>query len=284
MAYSGVSAGDPFRFNEWVNTGPPFGVGYSNISGKTLRSSTITPAATKVIITGGQSNMATACGTGTYSTVSANAHQLNIYDGGVYAGADPVLGCMNGNSGPSSISMRLADSVISRGKATNCVVIPIAIGGTKYDQWVPTASQTLYGRITAAILRSRVHSWEPDAIFWAQGESDASAATSAASITASITAIVNALRAAPISWSGPFYVGFYTMNNGVINGGLGAGNTAGVRKGIADSVSVPLNIVAGYDADTNLTVAGGFRLGDQTHCSSTGLATGATGWTTLAFP
>lgn len=277
MANSGASAGDPFRFNEWIDVGPPYGIGYSDLSGKTLRSSVIAaPLTTKVIITGGQSNMATACGTLTYTPVSGSADILSIYDGGFYSGQDPVLGCMNGNSGVSSINTRIADSMISRSKATRCIVVPIAIGGTTFAQWVPSASKTLFGRLTAAILRTRARGLEPDAIFWGEGESDNSAGTSAASVKASIWAIVDGIRAAPISCTATFYVGVYTMNSGV--------NSGPVQTGIGTSVDAGRNIVLGYDADTNLTVAGGFRLSDQTHLSNTGLSTAATGWTTLAFP
>lgn len=275
---------DPFRFNEFIAIPAPIGAGYNTTTGKTLQSSTsFTPASTKCIITGGQSNMTTSCGTVIYTTVSANAHQLNIYDGGIYLGSDPVLGCNFNTAAPSSINMRLADSVISRGKATSCVVIPVGIGGTKYGEWTPTASNTLYTRITTAILRARARGMEPDAIFWGEGETDATEGTSAASITASITAIVTALRAAPISWAGPFYVGYYTMVAGVINGGLGTGTVAGVRKGIFDSISAPLNIVGGFDADNNCPAAG--RIDPPgTHLGDAQLATAATGWTTLAFP
>ena len=275
LTVSIASATDPFIFNEYAAFPDK---GWNNLRGKTETSSVFaSPSTTKTIIIGGQSLMATANGTSTYTTVSSLANQLNIYDGGIYLGSDPVLGCSYTPSvGVSSIGMRTADSMISRGKATQCIVVPIAIADTPYAVWTPSATGTLFGRITTAILRCRARGLEPDAFMWGEGEKDSSIGTSAASITASIQEIAAGIRAAPISCTAPFYVGLYSMTNGSTN--------ATVRTGISNSVSAPLNIVLGYDADTNLTVAGGFRLGDNTHLSNTGLATGATGWTTLMFP
>lgn len=265
-----ASSPDPFLFNEYPRT-----VGNSSLIGKTLHSS-ILGAGVKTIITGGQSNMATSVGTTPYSVVSPNALMLNIYDGGIYSGGDPVLGCNVGGVSISSVNMAIADSMISRGKATTCVVVPVAMGGTPFAVWEPTTDSTLFGRITTAILRCRARNLEPDAFFWGEGETDNNLGTSAAAIKASIWAIVDAIRAAPISCVAPFYVGQYTMNAGVAS--------TAVRAGIANSVDASRGIVLGYDADVNLTVAGGYRLGDGTHLSNLGRDTSATGWTTLAFP
>lgn len=269
------SAPDPFVFNEYPAQAAG-GIGYSKIAGRTQVSSIISaPSTTKTIITGGQSNHSTAPGTTAYTTVSSQAQNLNIYDGAIYAGADPVLGCSSAPGvGPSSVNMRVADSMISRSKATRCIVVPIAIGGTPFAAWAPSTAGTLFGRISTAILRCRARGLEPDAIFWAEGEADNVAGTSAASVTASIQAIVDGIRA--LSCTAPFYVGLFTMQAGA--------TSATIRTGITNSVESPRNIKLGYDADTNLTVAGGFRLADQTHLSDTGLSTLATGWTTLAFP
>lgn len=265
---SGGSNTDPYRFNETSE------LGYTSVAGITQASSIISaPLTTKTIITGGQSNFATACGTSPYSTVSSSANQLSIYDGGIYNGSSPVLGCSY-NKALASVNMMIADSMISRSKATRAIVVPIAVGGTIYAQWVPSASNTLFSRISTAILRCRARGLEPDVFFWGEGENDNSLGTSAASITASIQAIVDGIRA--LSCTAPFYVGLYTMFGGNIS--------STIRTGISNSVETPRNIKLGYDADTNCTVAGGFRLGDGTHLSDTGLTLAATGWTTLVFP
>ncbi len=273
----GGSVNDPFLFNEYPPQGIG-GIGYSNIRGKTEQSSVIAaPLTTKTLLICGQSNHATTCGTATYATVSAQAQNLSIYDGGIYNGSDPVLGCTSVPAvGPSSVCMRIADSMISRGKATRCIVVPVAVGGTPLAAWEPTAAGTLFGRISTGILRARARGLEPDAFFLGEGETDNSLGTSAASVKASIWAIVDGIRAAPLSCTAPFYVGIFTMVGGV--------TSPTVRTGLVNSVDAGRNIILGYDADTNLPVAGGYRLADGTHLSTLGLNTLAPGWTTLVYP
>jgi hypothetical protein len=266
---------DPFPVTEYPPQGAPNGVGYQLSAGRTLLSSIIaTPATTKTILIGGQSNMASG-GTVAYTTVSANAQNLNIYDGGIYAGAEPVLGCSYApNAGPSSLCMRLMDRIISQGKATRAIGVPFAMGGTIYSEWVPGASANLFSRISTAILRCRARGLQPDKIIWGEGETDAGAGTSAASITASINAIVDGIRA--MGCVAPFYIGYYTYAGGATN--------ATVRSGITNSVDVTgRKIMLGFDCDT-LTSAGGYRIADNVHLSNTGLDASAIGWQGIIFP
>lgn len=274
MIASGSTA-DPFLFKEYVAQNE---LGNSDIRGKTEQSSIIADIPnTKSIIIMGQSNMSTSIGTTTYTTLSASAQNLSIYDGAIYNGSDPVLGANIGGASISSVCMAIADSMITRSKATRCIVVPIAMGGTPFAAWAPATANTLFGRLTTAIYRLRARGLEPDAIFCGMGETDNTLATSAASITASINATVDGIRAAPVSCNTKFYVGKYTMVSGAVS--------ATVQTGIANSIDNPgRKIFVGFDADVNCTVAGGFRLGDQTHLSNTGRATSATGWTTVAFP
>ena len=266
------SAPDPFIMNEYV-TG--FTSGYYVLSGKTLQTSTLTSTTVKTVIIGGQSNMATAPSTVTYVTVSSQAQNLNVYDGGFYSGSDPVLGCSNTpGTGVSSINMRFADSVISSSKATQCIVVPIALAGTPFVFWTPNSSASLFNRITTAVLRCRARGLEPDAFIWGEGEQDNGLGTASSAVTDYIHQIVVGIRAIPCA--APFYVGVYTMAGGVTSSAVAAGITA--------SVSSSLNIILGFNADTNCPVAGGFRLADNTHLSNLGLNTASTGWRQLVFP
>jgi hypothetical protein len=271
-----ASRPDPYRVNEYPPQGVN-GIGFRNVSSRTLQSSIIVaPSTTKTVIIAGQSNHATAPGTTTYTTVSSQAQNLNIYDGGIYAGADPILGATNAATvGVSSVSMRLMDRLISQGKATRAIAVPIAVGGSTYADWVPGSTYGLFTRLSTAILRCRARGLEPDAILWAMGETDGTLGTSAASITASINAITDAVRA--MSCVAPAYFGKFTMVSGTAN--------SAVRTGIDNAIDTTgRKIYAGYDADTTLTVASGYRLADQTHLSDTGLSALANGWQQLAFP
>lgn len=269
------SAPDPFLLHEYPPQGNPNGIGFSNIRGRTEVSSVITdPTTTKTIIVGGQSNMATACGTSVYETVSSQSHNLNIYNGGIYSGSDPVLGASYAPSaGPSSVVMRIADRIIARGKATRVIMVPIAIGGTPFAIWEPNSANSLFTRIRTAILRCRARGLEPDHILWGQGETDKDLGTSAVAIKASVWAIVDAIRAAPLSCSAPFWLGKYTMTGGTTG--------ATVRQGLADAVDVGRDIRAGYDADV---LTGNNRLAGGVHLSNAGLNASAIGWADLVFP
>jgi hypothetical protein len=173
------------------------------------------------------------------------------------------------------VCMRLMDRLISTGKATRAIGVPFAIGGTPFASWVPGAPDNLFKNVSTAILRCRARGLEPDCIIWGQGETDNNLATSAASITSSINAIVDGIRA--MGCTAPFYIGKYTMASGAVS--------ATVQTGIANSIdNAGRKIFAGYDADTNCTVAGGFRLADNTHLSNTGLDAAAIGWQGIIFP
>lgn len=271
----GSSAPDPFVIRTYPPQGAPNGISYANSAGRTLQSTASFSAAVGIIL-GGQSNIASG-GTTTYTATQAGAGYLNINDGGIYAYGEPMLGPSYApNAGPSSITGRLGDRIITQGKATSLVIANCAMGGTPFASWVPGASDDLFSNLRTAILRMRARGIEPSKIVWGEGETDNGLATSAASITASINAIVDGIRA--LSCTAPFYIGKYTMVGGAVS--------ATIQTGIANSItgSTGRFILTGYDADTNLTVAGGFRQADGTHLTDTGLTTAANGWQGIIFP
>lgn len=278
MSVSIASTPDPFLLNEYPVQGYPLGFGYNDITGRTEVSSLITDRPnTKIVIVDGQSEHATASGTGTYSTVSAQANNLNVYNGGIYLGADPVLGCSSAPSvGVSSVNMRIADRIIARGKATRVIMVPIAIGGTLWAAYEPTASGSLFTRFQAAYNRLAAKGLAPDAIIAARGVTDAGAGTSGASVRASINAWITGVRG--LGCVAPIYLGIFTMAGGSVN--------ATIQTAIANAVSdnSSNNVFTGYNGDTNATVAGGYRLADGTHLSNTGLTLVANGWADLIYP
>lgn len=235
------------------------------------------PSTTKTVLIGGQSNMATAPGTTLYTAVSNQAQFLNPGDGGIYVANDPILGCSSAPSvGISNITGRLMDRIISQGKATRSIGVNCAIGGTPFAAWPQNTAGSLFSNVATSILRCRSRSLEPDAIIWGEGEQDNIQSSSSATVTAGINSLVDGIRA--MNCIAPFYIGKYTMVGGAIN--------STVQTGIANSITgaTGRNIFAGYDADTNCTVAGGFRLADGTHLSNTGLTLAANGWQGIIFP
>lgn len=264
----GCSVNDPFSFNEMTGIEK----GWQSLEGKTQHDSHLT-GIVKTIILGGQSNMSNSLSTAGYTRTQANSLMLNIYDGAIYSGDDPCLGCGN-IAAASCVALPLADSLITRLQCNVCVVVPIAIGGTAFADWVPSNAAGLFGRLSAAVLRCRARGLEPDAIIWGQGERDNTLGTAQDTVRDQIRAIVDGVRA--LGCLTPFYPGLYTMTGG--------STSATVRAGITASVDPGRNMIIGYDADTNCTVAGGFRNADQTHLSATGRSTAASGWSNLVFP
>lgn len=255
---------------------PPDGIGYNKIRGRTEKSSVIADRAnTKIIIVDGQSEHATANGTGAYTTVSANVHNFNIYDGGIYDCIDPLLGQSSAPSvGTSSVAARIGDRIIAQGGATRVIMVPIAMGGTPWAIYQPTATGSLFTRVQAAILRLRALGLAPDAIMVARGTTDNGAGTTQASAKASMLAWVNGVRALGVTC--PIYLGKFTY------AGVALGNSTAIRAAVDEVVATAgLNVLAGYDGDSNLLLANGYRLADTIHLSETGLTRSANGWADL---
>lgn len=267
-----VSPPDPYLFNEY-SSGT---AGYSLSQGRTQVSSIVSDRAnTKIIIMDGQSEMSTSNGTSTYTVVNSQSHNLNIYDGGIYAGSEPVLGSSYFPTiGVSSMAMRIADRIITRSIATRVIIIPIAVGNTYWALYETNATNSLFTRISAAYKRIVGYGLLPDVIITARGATDNTMGTSSASIKNSIWSWADGIR--NLGCVCPIYVGKFTMTSGSIS--------SAVRTGIDNSIDAGRDIRVGYDGDNNLTVAGGFRLADQTHLSNTGLTTGANGWADLLYP
>jgi hypothetical protein len=273
MAIGGASAPDPFPMPEAPTT-----PGYRDITGRVLQyTPTVLAGATvKTSIFAGQSLYETATGTvaGSYN---AHSHMLDPYSGGFFPCADPGLGPVySPTTGKIWIGNPFADRMIAAGKATDAVVCGVAVGGSSWQQWDPGSINSYFLRLSTAILRCRARGLEPDAIFFDLGITDAFLGTPGAAVTANITAVATVVRAAPLSCNAPIYINRSTMNAGV--------TSAAIQTAIANSLSVPLGIKAGYDCDANLTVAGGFRNVDGTHLSDTAVSPLVIGLQGIAFP
>lgn len=138
-AVSISSSPDPFQMS--VGNGEIGAItGYSNAAGRTLKSSVPpAPTTTAVIITSWQSNIESSA-LGSYSTTQATSYNFNIYDGGTYTCANPVLGAIYAATlGTNSANCQIADSLISGGTYTHVVMVPNAVGGTQCSDWTTGA-------------------------------------------------------------------------------------------------------------------------------------------------
>ncbi|MFA6265967.1 MAG: hypothetical protein WC670_09675 [Pseudolabrys sp.] len=227
-----ASAADPYVINEFNQY-----VGFRDTRGRTQVLSVVDPSTTKVVVIDGQSLLATANGTTTYPP-TGHVDNLNIYDGGIYDGADPVLGASyNGYTSPV---LRIGDRIIANGKASRVIVIPIAMGGSLWAAYRPDAVNSCFTRGKTALLRCRALGFEPDAWYVGRGESDAVAGTSAIDLRNSGWAFADGLRA--LGYSGPMYIGIHSIQ----------GNIASptIQSGLAMMVDAARDIRAGINCDT----------------------------------
>ncbi|MBY3225251.1 sialate O-acetylesterase [Rhizobium laguerreae] len=149
---------------------------------------------TAVIVSIGQSLSVNEVPT-PYVPVNTNIDQLNIFDGKLYRAKDPLLG-INVSGGTvtdlrGTWMLRMADKLIADGHFDRVILVPMAVGNTRADQWASeTTAPYLFNKINVVALRLRDAGLSCTAIMWGQGESDTSAGTSQASYTASLNKII----------------------------------------------------------------------------------------------
>jgi hypothetical protein len=158
-------------------------------------------ARTAVLVVVGQSLSVNE--TPTAYTPSGNVDQLNIFNGKCYKAKDPLLG-INVSGGTvtdqrGTWMSRMADNLIAHGKFDRVILVPMAVGNTRADQWASNADAPyLLNKINVVGLRLRDAGLSCTAVMWGQGESDTSAGTSQAAYAAAIlTAIAEFRRTMP---------------------------------------------------------------------------------------
>jgi len=146
------------------------------------------PEATFVVVTGGQSN---AANTNSRQTETAPGDGVfTWFAGQCFTTRDPVLGASatGGSLWP----------VIGKGVAAELgrpvLFINGAIGGTQVSDWLDERSGYL-GALERRIRSAQAAGFEPDLVFWHQGETDAGAMTDMAALDAQFRALTGRLLA-----------------------------------------------------------------------------------------
>lgn len=214
---------------------------------------------TGVFICAGQSNIGN-WSEGSYSATNASLiDNLNIWDGGVYAATDPLLGP---DGAMSNWTRRFADNLISGGVFTRVILVNCAMGASRSDEWV--LGGKYYPRLLAAFNRCAALGLTPRAVLWQQGESDIG--TSTAQYVANFTSMLSGVRAE--GHNVPWLLGKSTWTT--------SGQIAAVRAAIDQLVSGDPLLYAGADTDD---LTGSFRqTSPSPHFSATGAAQCALRW------
>lgn len=270
-----ISSINPFPLGENLRSDQNYAnnAGYQATGGKTVRSATInTGIRNLVLIVAGQSNYQNVAPSAYTPTNASAIDNFNVYDGGMYAAADPLLGASwmyttlgqsGSNPSPGNIGTRVADLLITNGKFDRVILVPVAIGGTSVSMW---ATGSLSNRITTAMARLESRGIVPGmtnvtfAVIWGQGESDSG--TSQADYTSRLNTVIS--NAAAAGFSGRWFINKQTWL---------AGTTNATVQAAQDAMPNGSTIFAGANADSlNATN----RYADNTHFNDTGIAALAT--------
>lgn len=253
---------DPYVFKDVAQ------FGYNNTDGRTQVSPYIVAGqSTAVFVVAGQSLAANTVDTN-YTPVSPNVHVLNIYDGGVYSGIDPMLGIPQGNPGQTgSFLGRLGDKLIASGKWQRVVFVPVAVGNTSASQWAIGGihnKRLLIGPRRAAALNFPI-----TAFLWQQGENDTVLGTTQATYTTELEQIIATPRAE--GFNAPWFIARSTYTP--------SGVSSAVQAAYAAVIASVTNVYAGADTDS-LTSSTYRQASDGQHLTAAGADANAALWAT----
>jgi hypothetical protein len=221
-----VAVPDPDTLLEFypggVNTGATsLNAGFSNINGKTRRNGAILSSQrTAVLPIFGQSNTCNVNPTAYVPTNAAVCDNFSIYDGGTYAGGDPLLGCSTSTLGPGNPFLRLADSLVTAGIFDRVILAPAGIGATTMTQWGADA----FNRVAVMGRRLAAANLTATAVLYQQGET-ASPNPSQAQYTADLALFIANVR---LWHSGPVFVAESSWNGTAVQPNTTAAQIAAV--------------------------------------------------------
>lgn len=273
MTYPSPSTSDPFYLGEFFGSGGPWNsnTGFSDTSSKTLRNQTLNTAIRNlVLVIAGQSLREAQTPTAYVPTNASAIDNFNVYDGAVYAWADPPLGSgyQNGGiagGGVGHLGARIADKFISGSIFDRVIVVPVAIGSSSVAQWA--SGGALQNRLPATMARLKARGFVAQtnvtvAIEWGQGETDNINGTTQSAYATSLSSVISNVRSA--GFSGRFFVAQESWASGAASSAVAAAQAAAVNG---------TTVFASGNIDTlNATN----RLADNIHLNDTGAAAAAT--------
>lgn len=240
--------------------------GNRDLTGKTRRDiQTIPVSTTAAIIVAGQSNSCSLAPNPAPVSNPAKVHNLNFYDGAVYGAADPLLGCqiVPRNPGIGNPFTRMADKLVTDGKYTDVILVPVGIGGTSINEWVTNPSLSL--RVLVAARRVAALGFPVKGITWMQGETDCGIGTSQAAYAADLATLIGIPR--QFGFNAPWLIGKCSYNTGVVSAAVQA-----AQFGAANGSS----IFTGADCDAYISAT--YRQSDQTHLTDAGVIAVGDAW------
>lgn len=255
---------------------------WNNPNGKEVVDASTLTGTTLTILAISQSNGTNVIPSLYVPTNRLGVINFNIGDGGFYraksgGSVDPLLGCTGFPPNLPSASPwpngnwlgQLADQLITAGKATNVIIVPIGVGGSFAADWAAGGSNN--PRIQVAFLRMQRAGLTPNAVLYIQGESD-HGVTSQAAYTASGNSMISTVRS---FWpSAPIFINVESWAAGAVDPNVANAQAALVNHG--NAVWAGANV----DSMTASTCGAGAnqacRQSDGLHMSTAGAFTLAT--------
>jgi carbohydrate esterase-like sialic acid-specific acetylesterase len=147
--------------------------GFNDTTGRTeVPCSMFKQAGTAILLTLGQSN---AANEGETRYVPRDGvYNFNFLDGKCYVARDPLLGT-TGSGG--SVWTRVGDRLIASGQFERVLIVPIAVGSSRIEEWAPGGQH--HARIRDAQSALDRHGLHITHVLWHQGESDVQSTTHA---------------------------------------------------------------------------------------------------------
>lgn len=251
-----ASSSDPYIMPEL----PGYPSGNQNYSGRTQVDALPLGANTAVIVLFGDSLSSNTVDT-VFVPVEALNQNFNIYNGGLYTSAEPLLGCQTNSADPTSgcFFTRVADSLITGSVYTRVIIVPIAVGGSLFADWASTGA--VNGRFAVTAARLTAAGLPPTAVYCMLGANDSNAGVTQAAATNSLVDIISTIRTL---WTCPVFVARHSIFGLVASSAVQAAQNA--------VLDTPNRIYTGGDMDS-LTAGGNYW--DNTHFNATGAAAAA---------
>jgi Carbohydrate esterase, sialic acid-specific acetylesterase len=203
----------------------------------------------------------------------AKLDMLNIYDGGIYAAADPLLGTPTPVGKCGDVATKLGDSLITANLFDRVLIVPGAIGATFASDWDTGVTSRI---IPTSTNRLKAKGWTvqtnvTDVILWMQGEQECANGVGAGAYTTSMNSVISKSTAA--GFSGTWFIASETWTAGT--------SCANIETAQAGLVNHP-GVWAGPNVDarvgTACTGAVACRQADNTHLSDQGQVDTAADW------
>jgi hypothetical protein len=187
MAHGGA-ASDPSQMFDTVNLG--YGPDWRETSGRTAVSPRLIAERTLILPVIGQSYLASYV-QAQLTPANAKTQNLNLWNGGVYTAAEPLLGDNYDLSSRGSIATRIADKLITDNYCDRAIVIPSCVGGASSTTFIPGG--VFNHRLRAIASRLHEFGYTAKLVLCDIGPTDGAAGMSQGTFSANVSAMLTSL-------------------------------------------------------------------------------------------